>query len=286
MHISLQYILRLLLVGVCVSLMGCGGEPASQGQGYAPASGGRRAVTVAAAADLKYVLDEIVDRFHQEHPEIRVEVVYGSSGNLYAQIAQGGPYDLFLSADIDYPRQLIKAGRADRESEFLYAVGQIVVWVPEGSKLDLQRRGIEALLDPSVRKIAIANPRHAPYGRAAEAALKALGVYERVEGRLVLGENIAQTTQFVDTGAADIGIIALSLALSPPMRGRGQIWHVPTDTYPPLVQGGVVVAGSRDQDAAGRLRQFLNGAEGRDLLKRYGFVLPGESITWIGRRPG
>jgi molybdate transport system substrate-binding protein len=161
-----------------------------------------------------------------------------------------------------------------KDTEFLYAVGRLVVWVPRTSALDLARLGIHALADPSIRKIAIANPKHAPYGRAAEGAMKSLGVYETVRERLVFGENIAQTAQFVQTGAADIGIIALSLAIAPALKDEGQYWEVPLDSYPRIEQGGVIVSWATDVEAAQAVRAFVLGAEGRAILHQYGFFLP------------
>jgi molybdate transport system substrate-binding protein len=233
-------------------------------------------VRVAAAADLKFALPEVVAAFHEARPDIRVEVSFGASGELFAQLSNHGPIDLFLSADMDYPRRLVADGLADKDSEFLYAIGHLVVWVPRTSPLDVEQRGIEALLDPAVKKIAIANPRHAPYGRAAEAALKSLGVYDRVRDRLVLGENIAQTAQFAQSGAADAGVIGLSLALSPTMRDEGKFWRVPGDAFPRLEQGGVILNWARDREAAGAFRAFLMSPEGKAILRRYGFALPGE----------
>lgn len=237
---------------------------------------GEREVRVAAAADLKFAFDDVVSAFQRQNPGIKVTVSYGSSGNFYAQLSNKAPFDLFLSADIDYPRKLVASGLADRESEFLYAVGQIVVWVLNGSKLDLDGLGIHAVADPSVKKLAIANPKHAPYGRAAEAALKKFGVYDDVKDRLVLGENIAQTAQFVESGAADIGIIALSLAMAPALKDKGRYWTIPLETYPRLEQGGVVLTWAKDREATHELRAFVTGKEGRGILKRYGFMLPGE----------
>ncbi len=248
-------------------LAGCAGG----GKQVAP-----REVRVAAAADLKFAFDEATAAFQARNPGIAVKPTYGSSGNFFTQLSNGAPFDLFLSADIDYPRKLVEQGMAVKESEFVYAVGHLVVWVPNGSPLDVDKLGLRAVADPGARKVAIANPRHAPYGRAAEAALKHAGVYDRVKGRLVLGENIAQTAQFVESGAADVGLIALSLALAPPMREKGRYWEVPADAFPPLEQGGVVLAGARDAAAARALREFLTGAEGRAVLRKYGFRLPGE----------
>jgi molybdate transport system substrate-binding protein len=235
-----------------------------------------REVAVAAASDLRFAFDEVVTGFERRHPAIKVKVTYGSSGNFFAQLSNEAPFDLFLSADIDYPRKLVEQGQAVRGSEFLYAIGHLVVWVPNDSKLDVTGQGIKAVTDPTVKKVAIANPRFAPYGRAAEAALKHYGVYESVKDRLVFGENIAQTTQFVDSGAADVGVIALSLALAPTLRERGRYWAVPLDAYPRLEQGGAILTRAKDKEAAETLRAFLTGAEGQAVLRRYGFVLPGE----------
>jgi molybdate transport system substrate-binding protein len=159
---------------------------------------------------------------------------------------------------------------------FLYAIGRIVVWVPKDSPVDVEKLGIKALLDPSVRKIAVANPEHAPYGRAAVAAMKALNVYDTVASRLVYGENIAQTAQFVQSGAADVGILALSLAVAPQMRNAGRFWQVPLDAYPQMEQGGIILKSSRNLEAARAFREFVLGGHGREVLERYGFYLPGK----------
>jgi molybdate transport system substrate-binding protein len=231
---------------------------------------------IAAAADLKFALEEVRAEFERAHPSIQIEVSYGSSGNWFAQLSNRAPFDLFLSADMDYPHRLVEQNLAERESEFVYAVGHLVVWVPKDSPLDLERLGIQAVVDPTVRKVAIANPKHAPYGRAAEAALKKFGVYDQVKDRLVLGENVAQTAQFIETGSADIGLIALSLALAPTMREKGRYWEVPLDAYPKLEQGGVILSWAQDHEAAAAVRSFLMSAEGKAVLRRYGFFLPGE----------
>jgi molybdate transport system substrate-binding protein len=255
----------VLVIGI---LTGCSGGHTT--------SAATREVRVAAAADLKFAFDEIARSFETQNPGVTVRVTYGSSGNFFAQLSNQAPFDLYLSADREYPRKLIEQGRAIKASEFLYAVGHLVVWVPNGSRLDLDQLGIKAVVDPSVKKLAIANPRHAPYGRAAEAALKKLGVYEQVTDHLVLGDNIAQTAQFVESGSADAGILALSLAMAPPMRAKGRYWMIPLDAYPPLEQGGVILAWAQHVQAAQALRAFLTGAAGRAILKQYGFMLPGE----------
>lgn len=232
-----------------------------------------REVRIAAAADLKFALDAVFAATAASTRGIRPAVTYGSSGSFYAQIENGAPFDLFLSADAQYPRRLAAKGLADGEP-FVYAVGRIALWVPASSKLDLGTLGLRALLDPSVRKVAIANPRHAPYGRAAEAAMTSLGLFDGVRGKLVLGENVAQTAQFVQSGAADAGIVALSLALAPQMRSAGRYVEIPLESYPRMEQGGMVLRGAREPAAARALRDVLLGSRGRKVLKEYGFFLP------------
>ncbi len=228
---------------------------------------------VAAAADLKFALDELRRDYVAAHPEEPVSVVYGSSGNFYAQIGNGAPFDLYLSADATYPRKLAEAGQA-LDDVFLYAIGRLVVWVPADSPLQPQEVGGAVLLDPAVRRVAVANPAHAPYGVAAVAALRSLQLYDTVEPKLVLGENVAQTAQFVQSGAADVGVIALSLALAPALRDKGRWWAVPLDAYPTMWQGGIVLRRTQLPERARAFRAFVLGAHGREVLARYGFSLP------------
>jgi len=224
-------------------------------------------VTIAAAADLHFALDEISLKFRATHPDVDLQAAYGSSGNFYAQIRNQAPFDVFLSADVEYPRKLVEEGIGARDSLFVYAMGRIVVWVPAASPLD----PATALRAASVRHVAIANPQHAPYGRAAEAALRSLGIYNGVAKKLVLGENVAQALEFVQSGAADVGIVALSLALAPPVRGQGRYWEVPGTAYPKIEQGGVIL---KESKAAREFRTFLLDEVGRRILKKYGFSLP------------
>jgi len=235
-----------------------------------------RTLRVAAAADLKVAFADIVDAFQQQNPDFKIEFIYGSSGNFYSQLSNRAPFDLFLSADLDYPRRLVEQGLAAPNSEFSYAVGRLVVWVRNASPIAVEKLGIEALLDRSVRKIAIANPLHAPYGRAAEAAMKNLGIHENVKDKLVYGENIIQTAQFVESGAADIGLISHSLAAAAPLRDKGRSWEVPADSYASLEQGGVILSWAQDRQMAGALRRFILSDAGREILHRYGFRSPGE----------
>ena len=167
-------------------------------------------LTIAAASDLNFAFKELVAVFEKQTGH-HVKLSLGSSGNFYSQIQNGAPFDLYFSADIRYPQKLEEAGYAVPGSVYRYAIGRIVLWVPTKSPVDVDKLGMDALLDPSIRKIAIANPKHAPYGRAAVAAMEHFKVYDRVKDRLVLGENISQAAQYVESGASDIGIIALSL---------------------------------------------------------------------------
>ena len=169
---------------------------------------------------------------------------------------------------------LSRRGWQRKNTEFSYAVGHIVLWVLQSSQLDLDKLGMRALADPTVKKIAIANPRHAPYGRAAEAAMKSLELYDDVKDRLVLGENIAQAAQYVESGAADVGILALSLALAPSMKEKGRFWEIPSDAYPRLEQGGNILNWAQNPDAARELRRFILSDEGTAILRNYGFAAP------------
>ncbi len=204
----------------------------------------------------------------------KVKLSFGSSGNLANQIRNGAPFDIFFSADEEYAQQLIADGLASNGTLYRYAVGRLVLWVPANSPLDLSKLGMKALLDPSVQKIAIANPAHAPYGRAAEAALRHYGIYDQVSSRLVLGENVSQAAQFVESGNAQAGLIALSHALAPALKDKGRYWTVPLDAYPTLNQAVVVLSRSKQQDAARRFLEFLRSPEATSLLATYGFSLP------------
>jgi molybdate transport system substrate-binding protein len=251
---SIRNFCAAAILAACSLCAGCGRAPQSH------------TLSIAAAADLQFALEEASGLFHQAHPDTQLRVSYGSSGNFYAQIRNGAPFDLFLSADAQYPRALAKDGLA-AGAVFNYAAGRIVVWVPSASPLD----PATALRDPSVRHVAIANPAHAPYGRAAEAALRAMGLYDSLQAKLVLSENISQAFQFVQSGAADVGIVALSLASAPAARGQGRYWEVPAETYPKMEQCGVIL---KDSTAARQFRDWLAGPAGRALLVRYGFSLP------------
>jgi molybdate transport system substrate-binding protein len=230
-------------------------------------------ISIAAASDLNFVFKEVVAEFEKTTGHT-VKLSLGSSGNFFAQLSNGAPFDLFFSADISYPKKLEEAGLAEPGTLYLYAIGRIVIWVPKGSPIDVGTLGIKALQHPSVKKIAIANPKHAPYGRAAVAAMEHYALHEQVKDKLILGENISQTGQFVQTGGADIGIIALSLAVASAMRETGIFWEVPLEAYPRLEQGAVVLKTAKDLQTARAFLDYIKSPEGTAVFKQYGFFLP------------
>ncbi len=239
------------------------------------ANAAEREINVAAAADLSAVLQEVAANY-EKRTGVMVKLSFGASGALTQQIQNGAPFDIFFSADMEYPRQLIAGGQADGATLYRYAVGQLVLWVAKDSPLDVEHKGMDVLLDPAVKKIAMANPQHAPYGRAAAAALEHYGLYEKVADRLVLGENISQAAQFVESGNAQAGFVALAHAVAPAMQGKGKYWKVPAEAYPVLDQGVVLIkSSSRPQDAEAFL-EYIKAAEVAELLRRYGFGLPAQ----------
>jgi molybdate transport system substrate-binding protein len=226
---------------------------------------------VAAASDLQFVFPDLAAQYEKQSG-MKFAVSYGSSGNFSSQIENGAPFDLFFSADVGYAQKLIASRLAVPESLQVYAVGQLVLWLPADSPLD-PGAGIKTLLDSRIQKIAIANPEHAPYGRAAVAALQHAGIYEQVKPKLVFGENISQAAQFVQSGSAQAGLIALSLAISPAMKS-GRQWVVPADQYPRLEQGVVLLQASPYKKAAQAFLEFLKTPAARATFERYGFFLP------------
>ena len=236
-------------------------------------------VLVAAAADLNFAIKDIVSGYEKKTGNT-VKLSLGSSGNFYSQISNGAPFDLFFSADIDYPRKLDEAGLTVPHTLFTYALGRIVLWVSKSSLIDVETLKVKALLHSSIKKVAIANPEHAPYGRAAVAAMKYFGIYEQVQNKLVLGENISQTAHFVQSGAADIGVIALSLAAAPTLRQAGRFWEVPSDAYPQIEQGAVILKTAQTKGNLAAVQSFYNwfkAPTGQAILQRYRFILPGRS---------
>jgi molybdate transport system substrate-binding protein len=226
-------------------------------------------ITIAAAADLKYVLDSLVTIYNRQHPQARATVVYGSSGKFYEQLSHGAPFDLFFSADSDYPRRLQRAGLTAGAPQ-PYALGRLVLW---SAKLDPSAKGMNTLLDPHVKRVAIANPAHAPYGKKAEEVLRYYKLYDQVKPKLVLGENIGQTAQYAATGAADAGLIAYSLALSPVLRRAGNFYLIPATAHTPLQQSFVVLKRASANATAATFAAFMASPTARQALQKYGFGL-------------
>ncbi|MFC3114729.1 molybdate ABC transporter substrate-binding protein [Cellvibrio fontiphilus] len=229
-------------------------------------------ITIAAAADLKFAMDELVATFKQQHATDEVEVIYGSSGKFYTQIQQGAPFDLYFSADIDYPRQLANLGLAG-SAVTPHALGRLVLW---SATRDASQMTLADLTDPAIKRIAIANPRVAPYGKRAVEALKQSGLWDKLEPKLVYGENIAQTAQFVQTGNAQIGIIALALAISPELASKGGYWLVPAELHAPLEQGFIITKRAENNGLASKFATYIESKAARAVMTRYGFALPGD----------
>ena len=235
----------------------------------APTPPAAPSLTIAAAADLKYALDSLVTVFNQQHPAARVTVVYGSSGKFYEQLRHGAPFDLFFSADSDYPRRLQQASLT-ASAPRPYALGRLVLW---SKKLDPSAQGLNTLLDPRVRHVAIANPAHAPYGRLAEEVLRHYHLSERVAPKVVRGENIGQAAQYAATGAADAGLLAYALALSPALRRAGRFYLIPASAHSPLRQSFVVLKRAQDNPTAAAFAAFVAGPAARPVFRKYGFGL-------------
>jgi len=230
--------------------------------------------TVAAAADLKYAMADVSAEFTKLYPDSKPDIVFGSSGKIYQQIANGAPYDIFFSADINFPRLLNDAGKTASIVR-PYAIGRIVLWTKAdlSGKLDMER-----LTANDIRHVAIANPKHAPYGMRAQEALEALGLWNKISPKLVFGENIAQAAQFVDSGAAEAGIIALSLMLNPQIKNKGRYVIIPDNLHKPLEQGYVVLKRAENNPEAKAFAAFVASEKGRAIFRAWGFVRPEESL--------
>ncbi len=262
LHARARVVLAAAVAAVVLSIGGCrrAAEPSAP-------------LRIAAASDLNAALPEILAAFTAKSG-VRATATFGSSGNFFSQFLNQAPFDLFFSADVDYPKQLAARGLTVPESTFTYAFGRLVIWVPTRSTLDFERDGLQALTADSVKHISIANAEHAPYGRAAVAALKSAKLYERLLPKIAYGESVAQAMQFVQSGAADAGFVALALAMAPNAKGTGRWFEVPASLYPPLEQGGAILRWASNVEGAQALRAFVMGAEGRAILTRYGFAPP------------
>ena len=239
-----------------------------------PPAAATDSIRIAAAADLKFCMDDLVAAYKKAHAGATIDASYGSSGNFSTQIRQGAPFDLFFSADIQYPRDLARDGFSDGEPH-VYAVGRVVLW---SASMDATKMTLADLTRPEVRKIAIANPQHAPYGMRAQEALRASDVWDKVEAKIVYGENIAQTAQFVQSGNAQAGIIALSLALNPELAAKGGYYLIPDSLHRPLEQGFIVTRRAADNALAKAFADYVSSPPARAIMVRYGFALADEKI--------
>jgi molybdate transport system substrate-binding protein len=230
-----------------------------------------KTLRIAAAADLEPALPPIMAAFHQQ-TGIDVTAAYGSSGTLATQIINGGPYDLFLAADLSFPEKVIDAGLGDSAEPVPYARGTLVLWARKNSPI--HHLTVDTLRDPSLGKVAIADAAHAPYGRAAQAAIESLGLTDTLKTRLVIAENIAQAAQFVESGNAEAGLISLSSALTPQMKKAGNYVEIPADDYPPIVQGAVVIKDSSDPEDAHRFLDYLASSAAKGQLAGFGLKAP------------
>jgi molybdate transport system substrate-binding protein len=230
-------------------------------------------LTVAAAANLGPALREISANF-ERRAGTHVALVYGSSGSLATQIENGAPYDVFMSADLDYPHRLESQGLAVLGSLTTYASGNLVLWAPKTLAADLRVLGMKALTAPEVRTIAIANPEHAPYGKAAVGALRRANLYDALKSKLVLGEDVAQAAQFVVSGNAQVGIIPLSLAMAPELARGGQRWELPQEMCPPIAQAAVVLRKSKHEKLAQDFVNYLKTGEAAAVFRHYGYGAP------------
>ena len=262
-------VITALLLAVGLTVLGGCTRPAPKRASKAPTK-----IRVAAATDLRSCLDALTDAFQIEHPNFDLLPTFGASGVLLTQLKSGLETDLYLSADIAYAHDLAAAGLAAEADVFESAQGRLVIWVRNESPIDVAKLGAEALLDTSVRRVAIANPLHAPYGRAAVAALEHLGLHERLNEKLAVGESATQAAQYVESGAAEVGILPLALAKGTRLMERGRFWVVPAEAHPPIRHGGAIHARAIDREATVAFRNFLLSPAGRAILARYGFEFP------------
>jgi molybdate transport system substrate-binding protein len=261
--------MRINILCACLTLTACLSPAAAQGP-----------VRIAAAADLEPVLPPILAQFQKE-TGIPAEATYQASAALAMQIQNGAPFDIFLSADLGYPQKLVSAGLAQGLGEgtagtpIIYAKGTLVLWTRKDTHLPLP--SLDLLKRPEVHSIAIANPDRAPYGRAAVAVLRKRGVYEELKVRLVTAENIAQAAQFVDTGNADVGFISLTSASTPRLTADGRYFVVPSDLYPPLEQGAVLLTSTKQRVEAKKFLVYLMSTPVQQEMRKYGLT-PGRDV--------
>ncbi len=251
----MKYLLRLLLFFIVFT--------------FGFTSAWAQSLTVVGAASLRFAMEDVAREFERHHPSNKIDIVFSSSGKAYAQITNGAPYDIFFSADMDYPEKLHSEGYA-LESVQQYAVGRLVIWQRRGGPVDLIK-GIAGLDNPAIQRLAIANPELAPYGAAAKEALVKQGLWEKLTPRMVMGENISQTAHFAASGAAQAGLIAYALALSEDMQRSGEFVLVDESLHSPMPLGFVILKNAKNNPLAQKFAAFILSPDGKKLLSRYGF---------------
>ncbi len=228
-------------------------------------------LVIAAASELQYALDATIPLFRMKHPEIKLKLVYGSSENFHSQLKQKAPFDLFFSDDPIYTQDLIKNGFIFENLEFRYGIGKIVLWALKTNSFPLEQYGLKICLDPSVKKIVVANPQHSAYGKVAIGLLKSYRIYDSIKSKLVSGDSVSQAAQFMQSGAAQVGVIALGLAAGAPLQKSGKFMSIPLDTYSPIFHTGVILQSSSHLIEAKAFRDFILSSEGKVILKKFGF---------------
>jgi len=227
-------------------------------------------VNVAAAANLRYVLEEIKIAYTKQHPKAKVNLTFGSSGTLVQQVLNGASFDFFMAADNEFPVKLKDKGITIGPVT-TYAYGKLAIY---STTLDVEHKGLDALLDPSVKKIAIANPETAPYGERSVELLTKKGIYDELKPKIVIGDNISQAAQYAFTGNAEIGFIALSLALGPDMEGKGSCYIIPREFYPPVEQACILIKTTVLNTEAVKFRKYILSADTRPIWEKYGYDVP------------
>lgn len=229
---------------------------------------------ITAASDLIYAFNQMKSMFEKQNPGDKILISFGSSGKAYTQIKNGAPYDMYFSANMKYVQNLEKKGFTVTVPK-IYAYGRIGLWLPKDKKIDISK-GLSILLDPRIKKIAIANPEHAPYGVAALGALKNQKYYKKIKDKMVTGENVSQVAAFVQSGAADIAVLPISLALSKRLKKKGNFYLFPENWHNPIIQGYAILKHGKDNQTAKKFENFVSSKEAREIFNRYGFKLPDE----------
>lgn len=253
-------------------LSGCSNR--SDNQQRADRSGTRETknvLSVAAAANLRYVLEVLKEEYSRKHPEVEMKISYGSSGTLTQQILNGASFGLFLSADTDFPEEIEEKGHA-AAPPVIYCYGKIALW----SEVIDVTAGLGTVADASVKKIALANPNLAPYGKNSVQALQKAGIYEKVQSKIVWGENVSQAAQFVSSGNAELGFVALSILMAPELKNKGTYYVLSEAESSPIAQGAVVLKSESEQIASDFL-QFLLSEKASKIWSQFGYQTPVKS---------